>query len=271
LRDIADEHFVLQNTLWRRPYIDLSLRQRKEHVKIVLMRKKRNNVISHLNQPFVSFTGQVKVEDPNEVLPIEINGKDISDRLWELAGAFDGSTLTVKIQSRQTDYGKVDAIVLRVKHEYLERPMLREILSLQDGDLVFSHMHNVEFYLKKAYHKHGIGTYSLAVEARAAYEIGFTKIIANAANQPAAGWRVWPKLGYDAVVEPDILQKMQPDLAAAGLTYVAGELRISDLWDNGNYEFWERHGAGCIMEFDVSSTDSWSMKRIGEVISEMEK
>ncbi|PWF41426.1 hypothetical protein C7C56_024585 [Massilia glaciei] len=79
------------------------------------------------------------------------------------------------------------------------------------------------------------------------------------------GWEVWPKLVYDAVIEADVLRKMQDDLDAAGIVYSGRNLRISDLWNSGHYNLWKKHGAGC-MEFDVSSEDSWSMRRIAEVI-----
>jgi hypothetical protein len=118
---------------------------------------------------------------------------------------------------------------------------------------------------------HGIGAFSLATEAIAASQLGFTKIVANAANHPDAGWVVWPKLGYDAVVENDVLQKMQSELDTLGIGYVAGHFRISDLWESGHYYLWEKHGAGCIMEFDVSSFDSWSMRRIAEIIGNGDK
>ncbi|MCS0608768.1 hypothetical protein NX773_11385 [Massilia solisilvae] len=124
--------------------------------------------------------------------------------------------------------------------------------------------------MKKAYRGQGIGAFSLAIEAMAASQLGFAKIVANAANHPDVGWVVWPKLGYDAVVEPDILLKMKAELDAAGVNYVAGQFRISDLWDSGHYDLWERFGCGCIMEFDLSSEESWSMRRIAEVISNEE-
>ncbi|MDQ1813414.1 hypothetical protein RBA41_08870 [Massilia sp. CCM 9210] len=217
----------------------------------------------------ISFTGQVKLIDSTGIFPIGMDGIDVTERLWELAGAFDGSTIDVKIKPRNTAWGQIDAILLVVKHDVLERPMRREILLVPEGNVVIRVMHNVEFYLRKAYRQQGIGTFALATEARAAFELGFTKIIANAANPPDVGWRVWPKLGYDALVDVDVLQRMQKDLDDIDFDYVQGCLRISHLWDHGLYSLWEQHGAGCIMEFDVSSVDSWSMRRIAEIIQDM--
>lgn len=174
-------------------------------------------------------------------------------------------------EPRRTAWGKTNAIVLTVHHPYLERPMRREILLVAEQGLLISVMHNVEFYLREPYRGHGIGAFSLATEAMAASQLGFTKIVANAANHPDAGWVVWPKLGYDAVVENDVLQKMQSELDTLGIGYVAGHFRISDLWDSGHYDLWEKHDAGYIMEFDVSSVDSWSMRRIAEIIGNGDK
>ncbi len=218
-----------------------------------------------VNVPVI-FSGQVALLAATGVLPIVLNGTDITNSLWQLAGAFDGSKLSVKVKITNTVWGKAEAIVLSVEHEYLERPMVREILLVLEAGVPISVMHNVEFYLKVPFRGQGIGAFSLAYEAMAASQLGFAKIVANAANRPDVGWEVWPKLGYDAVIEADVLRNMQNDLDCAGIKYVAGSLRISDLWDSGHYDLWKRHGTGCIMEFDVSSEDSWSMRRIAEVI-----
>lgn len=218
----------------------------------------------------ISFTGQVTLIDAKGIFPIVMDGNDVTARLWELAGAFDGSIIDVKIKPQKTAWGRADAIFLTVRHDALERHMRREILLVPEADFVIRIMHNVEFYLKKAYRQQGIGTIALATEARAAFELGFTKIVANAANAPDVGWQVWPRLGYDAVVDPDVFQKMQKELEDLNFACVQGHLRISHLWDSELYFLWEDHGAGCIMEFDVSSADSWSMRRIAEIIQNMD-
>ncbi|MFZ4878086.1 hypothetical protein ACL9RI_23625 [Janthinobacterium sp. Mn2066] len=218
----------------------------------------------------VSFSGQITLHAAGDILPIILNGHDITARLWQLAGAFDGSKLSVKISSSSTIWGETEAVVLSVEHPYLKRPMIREILLIPQGGLLLSVMHNVEFYLKQPFRGQGIGAFSLATEAIAAWQLGFTKIMANAANHPDVGWIVWPKLGYDAIIEPDILTRMKADLDIRGIDYHAVQLRISDLWDSGHYDLWEKHGCGCIMEFDVSSVDSWSMQRIAEAIEHKE-
>lgn len=214
----------------------------------------------------ISFTGKVTLIDSTGIFPIVMDGTDLTARLWELAGAFDGSIVEVKIKSLNTAWGMADAVVLTVRHAVLERPMRREILLVPEDDIHIRILHNVEFYLKKAYRQQGIGTFSLATEASAAFQLGFKKIIANAANVPDVGWRVWPKLGYDALIDQDVLRKMQDDLDAMNFDYEQGALRISHLWDSGLYPLWEEHGAGCIMEFDVSRADSWSMRRLAEII-----
>lgn len=215
----------------------------------------------------VSFTGEVLLRAEAGVLPIKIGGVDVTNRLWQLAGAFDGSILTVKIKKRvRTVWGTTDAVVLSVEHEYFEVAMVREILSVPDQGATISVMHNVEFYLRKEYQGQGIGAHCLAYEAMAAFQLEFSKIVANAANHPDVGWKVWPRLGYDAIVDPDILQKMQDELTQRGVVSSPGGLRISDLWDQGHFDLWEKYGTGCMMEFDVSSRHSWSMQRIRERI-----
>jgi GNAT superfamily N-acetyltransferase len=211
----------------------------------------------------VSFTGAVTLVFSNPVQnQVFIDGKDVTNSLWELAGAFDGCTVRVKNLKKQTASGTFDAIELKVTHpEILKKPMERTILLMIDEDGAdYQVIDNVAFYIRDEYQGNGIATNSLLHEAIAAHKLGFSKIFAMAANDPAVGWKVWPKLGYDATIEPDILIKMDTDLMAAGLQ--KEELRISDLLDAGRGDLWEKHGCGCMMEFDVSDIDSWSMTRL---------
>jgi GNAT superfamily N-acetyltransferase len=207
----------------------------------------------------VEFTGAVKLILDEDVDHVVMDGHVIDDRLWELAGAFDGSELTVTLEETRTVWGPVKSFVLTVRNEVLlEKPMVRKIIHV-DGDDEISVMDNVEFYLRAPFRGQGIGRASLYVEAVAAYELGFSKILANAANPPDAGWVVWPKLGYDADIDDDILANMQGDLISAGFIPHGKKVRISELTEQGLYWIWERYGRGCIMEFDVSAPDSWSM------------
>jgi len=211
----------------------------------------------------INFTGDVKITYAAGTQPPVVDGRDISDWIWQLAGAFDGSTITVKRKKTSTPYGVVDALVLEVDApDILERRMVRKILERQDGSQSVTIIDNVAFYIREEYQGHGIATTSLLTEALAAYELGFSMIVATAANSPDAGWKVWPKLGYDAEIPADILEKILPDLTADGRFDLANPVRISMLLDNGRYDLWEREGSGCIMEFDVSSDDSWSMERL---------
>ena len=215
----------------------------------------------------VGFTGDVELDIPDELLPIVFDGVDITGRLWELAGAFDGSILQVRKGTIGTDFGKVEALKLKVQHpKLLARPMQRWIYRVDDGSSVLDVIENVEFYLKAEYQGQGIGKASLITEALAANDLKFDRIVAIAAGSPSdrknVGWRVWPKLGYDTMIPSDILGKMPPDqLLEVGLD-PGGEIRISDLIAKGLYDLWEVHGEGCMMELDVSSLDTWSMKQL---------
>ncbi|MTV37875.1 GNAT family N-acetyltransferase [Duganella radicis] len=211
----------------------------------------------------VSFAGKVTIQYAAGTNPPIVDGCNISDWIWKLAGAFDGSTIFVKRRKTRTVFGVVDALVLEVDApEILERRMERKILERQDQDGSVTIIDNVAFYIKKEYRGQGIASYSLLTEALAANELGFAMIVATAANDPAVGWKVWPKLGYDAEIPDDILAKMMPDLLLDGRFDLNQPMRISTLLDGGRYDLWERDGSGCIMEFDVSDLDSWSMTRL---------
>lgn len=220
----------------------------------------------------VTFTGAITLEIREDFSPVMFRGEDITERLWELAGAFDGSVVRVSRSTAGTDAGTVDAIMLKVLHtELLLQPMTRRIFEVGDGVEVIDVIDNVEFYLKPAYRGHGIGTMSLMTQALAANELGIQRIWAVAAGGDGSGdvgYKVWPKLGYDTAIPVDILRKMpQDELIQAGLD-VTKPVLLSRLRDVGLFSLWEEHGSGCFMEFDVSSLDSWSMLRLA---SQLEK
>ncbi|SDA64584.1 MULTISPECIES: GNAT family N-acetyltransferase [unclassified Janthinobacterium] len=219
----------------------------------------------------VEFTGNVSLNIHPEIGDdIFLDEKNITSRLWELAGAFDGSDLTVTFEITETVWGAVPAFVLTVNHKVLlEKPMIRKILLVSEdsnveGSAHLSIMENVEFYLRKDYRGQGIGRECFAVEVAAAHDLGFAKILANAASRPKDGWIVWPKLGYDAVIEQDIYEKIMSRSDAPTSLPPLGVARISDLWEQNLFALWDEHGTGCIMEFDCSSRQSWSMRRLLE-------
>lgn len=198
----------------------------------------------------VSFTGAVKLDIPQEMFPVMFENTDITGRLWELAGAFDGSEIQARMSTVGTEEGSVQAIRLKVSHPVLlARPMQRWIYRVDDGLSVIDVIENVEFYLNVAYQGQGIGKTSLLVEALAAHELKFQQILAIAAGSPRdrrhLGWKVWPKLGYDAIISKDIVNKMPRERLETVNLNAGGDIRISDLIDHGIYDLWEQHGEGC--------------------------
>jgi GNAT superfamily N-acetyltransferase len=216
-----------------------------------------------LQNSIVTFNGRVTLIIEDKLGSLELNGECIDDKLWKLAGAFDGSTLQVTLEEKiDSVWGPIDAIVLTVTHELLlERPMVRKILAISENGKDMFVMENVEFFLKPQYQQKGIGRACLSVEAETANSLQFFQILANAASHPHVGWKVWPKLGYDAKIDDDIIKKMHTD-PIFGRFVANGEDRISNLWDQGLFDLWETYGDGCMMEFDVASATSWSMRRL---------
>lgn len=94
----------------------------------------------------ITFTGAVKLEIREGFSPVIFRDVDITDRLWELAGAFDGSVIRVRRSTVGTDAGTVEAIELKVIHSgLLQRPMVRRIFEVDDGVEVIDVIDNVEF------------------------------------------------------------------------------------------------------------------------------
>lgn len=222
----------------------------------------------------VEFTGSVELQLPANIDALTLGGKDVTPDLWGLAGAFDGSSLTVKyMQSSRVCVGDSDyaaeCIEIRSSHpEFLARPMVRRLFRTVDGKTILNVIENADFKLRAGYQGQGIGTVSLAVQVGFAKRHGFDMVLANVAGRPGSeyvGYKVWPKLGYDADIPGDIVTRMPAaELERAGLSK-GGKIRISDLFDRDAYSLWETHGEGGVMEFDLRD-NSWSLYRLGEAV-----
>jgi hypothetical protein len=64
---------------------------------------------------------------------------------------------------------------------------------------------------------------------------------------------------------------MREELIADGRVDMNIPVRISTLWTLDLFRLWEKYGTGCMMEFDVSSDESWSMKLLSDVVMKENK
>jgi len=212
----------------------------------------------------ITFTGKVILDISDDIKPLEIDGVDIIPKIWELAGAPDNSAIKVK---RQLLLGKIPVIHITVKNPgFFRKPMIRQIISQSTNSesTPILIIENVNFYLKKEFQNQGVARKSLQLEAKAAQCIQIGEIIANVAGSASkpeyTGYKVWPRLGYDAEIADDIMKKI-PEEHIVELKK-NGPIKISDLLENNLYKFWEDFGEGCMMTFDTSSDDTKSMQRL---------
>ena len=213
-----------------------------------------------------SFTGDVTLDVPEGLAELNIAGINLGPRLWALCGAMDGSEISVRLRQVNLDGDIIEAIEMSVvNNTFLKKKMIRRLIQGADGEISFSLIENVQFYLKEEYQKQGIGRASVQVQAKEARIFGISKITAMAANRPASGWVAWPNLGFDCQIPDDILIKIKADTRANEKIKAADALPISYLFEADLFKLWETYGTGCIMELDLTSDVTWSFKKLFEL------
>ena len=173
-----------------------------------------------------------------------------------LSGAMDGAVITIK-------HGRPGSreITFMVEHFMLDdaKPMERSLRFTDQGITIMNH----GFVIKPQFQRKGIGVRSFAIEAKAAIEIGASRITAVAEGGPHdavfTGWKVWPKIGYDADLTHIERQAVQ---------HVTGKATtVLDLMQSAEgVAWWEANGNGRIMSFDLTE-DSRSMRMLRQYMA----
>lgn len=148
---------------------------------------------------------------------------------------------------------RVDAITDNKAYLYVNSPefkAIRTITRTRSGDLLIE---NVEIKVFKA--QGGLGTKIFSAQVEAAARMGAKKIIAIAAKSDEyVGYKVWPKLGYDADIPAQIRFSLPAEFR--------GARRISDLMKTAEgTKAWETYGNSTAMEFDLTP-GSYSRKTL---------
>ncbi|UIF88797.1 hypothetical protein [Cupriavidus sp. UYPR2.512] len=121
-----------------------------------------------------------------------------------------------------------------------------------DGDPVAAAVHVDHFYLKKGA-PDGLGTIAFALCAMMAHRMGYRHISLIAGggvghDPKMIGFKFWPKVGFDAELEPGETQAA-PHLALCRT--VQDVVGLDQAW-------WERCGSQRLMEFDLAAeSPSW--------------
>ncbi len=183
----------------------------------------------------------------------ELTGWIDLDILVCLSGAPRESVLWVSLIDRHV-------IQLRVKNsQILAEDMIRLIFQSNEG-FRFS-IKNAAFAIAPAFRRLGLGARSFAIEALAARELGlFDRIFTTALGDAStanpqklenqyAGYYAWARLGFDAVLTPDVLSRSTEELKACR--------KVSELMKTeSGRRFWLQYGSTVEMSFDLDVKSS---------------
>lgn len=187
------------------------------------------------------------------------------EKIWRLARAIGNAEVSVRasqmmiasgddVGQAEKDFRWIDSVELSSSNETIyEGRVGSSIYRLEETHDVLRIVSNDRFALKRELQGKGIGKVALALEVEAAHGLGFHSIIADAAGRAGdasySGYLVWPRLGFDGVLPPDVINGFP-----SGLLQVLGlldgeECRVS--WFTSSAErwaCWQRHGCGFPME-----------------------
>jgi hypothetical protein len=187
-----------------------------------------------------------------------VMGRDLSNQeLASLVGAPDGA----KVAVTPGYYG--NSIQLSVQHPSIENAG-RTLSRNQAGDLV---MHNDIFRVKEGQGGQGFGFEMVGRQMENARKLGVKRVETHAARSDGpggyVGYKVWPKIGYDAALPSSQRAALPPGLK--------GAQRVSDLYrTKEGREWWEKNGQGLEMTFDLSP-GSYSLKKMASYFAERAK
>ncbi|MYM42172.1 hypothetical protein [Duganella qianjiadongensis] len=168
-------------------------------------------------------------------------------QLARLSGAPDGAKFTFTNQ--------VSGVMIEVVHPFYEHPSARRVSIDAEGYLRLWNF-NLHILPQSAGGPGpGMGTRIFARQVKAARELGIPNITTYAgAKKPGkalVGYAVWPTLGFDAKIPPEMLVNLPSTLSNCTL--------ISQLYGSAEgKKWWINQKQGCIMNFDVRETSAQS-------------
>lgn len=168
-------------------------------------------------------------------------GQAVTPReLATLSGAPAGTRVTIHDVSFGQAMGQ--RVALQIQSPELQSN--RTLFKAPNGKLV---IHNDYLFIDPAAQGGGIGARILGQQARTAARLGVSRLETDAARGPGmVGYKVWPKLGYDARIPAEVRAKLPKDLAKAS--------KVSDLMrSERGRTFWDQNGVTTPMTFDLKA------------------
>jgi GNAT superfamily N-acetyltransferase len=195
------------------------------------------------------FNSNSMMQDEAEELVIEKFGVSIEDFVGAtIPEAFSTSVPTVEVELVG------DSVQITIGYEGVEGEIARGYMIRGDGK---KYAENQIFYLDEELRGKGIGARTLVNQVDFLRKAGFEEInlSAHSSGDDYVGSRVWPRLGFDAPVTPEIRRILPPEVKDAA--YVS-----EIMWSEAGRAAWDKANFTLDMSFDLNpmSVSSWILE-----------
>ena len=179
-------------------------------------------------------------------------GRDVDDvTLASLAGATDGAPATITVLG--------DEIHVYWQASKLNGPAHRVIHRSASGERVLT---NASVSIREEYQGQGLGSAIFDRQVENAIAMGFNEIRTRAGRQDGPGgmigYKVWPRMGYDAVLPIEITDRLPASLR--GAAWLSDLMRTAE-----GRAWWDEHGETIEVTFDLRpgslSRQVWAARR----------
>ncbi len=215
-------------------------------------------------------------EDTKKFVHEVLGGEHSRDRLLDAVGIRSIGHLIedVEVTTETRDDGGVDLSVRGFGDHGIE---FKRILSYDKvGDTHRPSTIRNESFMVDQSAPEGIGTRMLATQVMAASAEGFREISTLAFGGPKSTWQgyyVWPRLGFDGEIDPDVLAKVPDDLRADLEELSGGEPpRLMHMMASSEGRSWWRdNGQSTEAVFPLGGQDNISRDVLTEYVREKAK
>jgi len=217
----------------------------------------------HFDPKSVLSARTLDVRYPTDVSNIELDSVIFSDLdVWRLACALDGGCVDVSVSTICTEVNgtveEVGSIELRSANTlYCAQPTVRSIFQEISGESVISIVGNENIFLRPEWQRKGIGRLAVAMQAKVAHRLGFSRIRADVGGIGRPGYVVWPAIGFDGLIPGDVWSRFdERTLKSLGLSPDI-PVNVSAFYRSAEGRAaWEKFGAGFPMELVLASGEA---------------
>lgn len=214
-------------------------------------------VRAYLSAVGIRFDGVDLAADDRFELPF---GEVAALEFAHLFSVFDGSRVHQQAETHPSRDDAPPGLYFTVINNRLIQSQHKNKIGLVTEEvgtgLFIDALHIDHFFLNERHTPPGLGTFAFALCAITAHLHGLAHVSLVAAGGVGfdprhIGYRVWPRLGFDAAVRPE---------EVVGVPYLAGCETVQDVLAR-DPAWWDRHGSQRPMAFNLAA-DSASWKKL---------